>query len=149
MVGPLIPERMALMCRPELNRHGDSDAHHALPAVQTGKHGIETSPLVSIPLLERERWLTNRNDPPPTHHPSLLILLPQLTTPHQSQWHSTARTSEVLNSSITTTTRNPNLVTTPKPTISTTTTLLTLLLCSPMLSPGSMVFRILMGVMMR
>ena len=39
---------VALICRPELNRHGDSDAHHALPAVQTGKHGIETSPLVSI-----------------------------------------------------------------------------------------------------
>jgi hypothetical protein len=36
-----------LTSRPELNRHGDSDAHHALPAVQTGKHGIETSPLVS------------------------------------------------------------------------------------------------------
>lgn len=32
---------------PELNRHGDSDAHHALPARQTGQHGIETSPLVS------------------------------------------------------------------------------------------------------
>ncbi|EIW68269.1 hypothetical protein TREMEDRAFT_57265 [Tremella mesenterica DSM 1558] len=30
---------------PELNRHGDSDAHHALPARQTGQHGIETSPL--------------------------------------------------------------------------------------------------------
>lgn len=30
---------------PELNRHGDSDAHHALPARETGKHGIETSPL--------------------------------------------------------------------------------------------------------
>lgn len=37
------------MIRPELNRHGDSDAHHALPAVQTGKHGIETSPLVGPP----------------------------------------------------------------------------------------------------
>jgi hypothetical protein len=46
----LIPERLLLTCRPELNRHGDSDAHHALPAVQTGKHGIETSPLVSIHL---------------------------------------------------------------------------------------------------
>lgn len=31
---------------PELNRHGDSDAHHALPARATGKHGIETDPLV-------------------------------------------------------------------------------------------------------
>ncbi|ORY35725.1 hypothetical protein BCR39DRAFT_555861 [Naematelia encephala] len=30
---------------PELNRHGDSDAHHALPARSTGKHGFETSPL--------------------------------------------------------------------------------------------------------
>jgi hypothetical protein len=38
-----------LIHRPELNRHGDSDAHHALPAVQTGKHGIETSPLVGLP----------------------------------------------------------------------------------------------------
>ncbi|RSH88850.1 hypothetical protein EHS25_003078 [Saitozyma podzolica] len=36
---------------PELNRHGDSDAHHALPARQTGQHGIETSPL--------ERTLSN------------------------------------------------------------------------------------------
>lgn len=33
--------------RPELNRHGDSDAHHALPAVQTGKHGIDDNGLVS------------------------------------------------------------------------------------------------------
>lgn len=39
---------------PELNRHGDSDAHHALPARQTGQHGIETSPL--------ERSLTNGSD---------------------------------------------------------------------------------------
>ncbi|WVQ95025.1 hypothetical protein IAU59_002117 [Kwoniella sp. CBS 9459] len=30
---------------PELNRHGDSDAHHALPARQTGQHGFETNPL--------------------------------------------------------------------------------------------------------
>lgn len=36
---------------PELNRHGDSNAHHALPARETGKHGIETSPL--------ERTLSN------------------------------------------------------------------------------------------
>ena len=27
---------------PELNRHGDSDTHHALPARQTGQHGFET-----------------------------------------------------------------------------------------------------------
>ena len=27
---------------PELNRHGDVDTHHALPARQTGQHGIET-----------------------------------------------------------------------------------------------------------
>lgn len=31
--------------RPELNRHGDSDAHHALPARETGQHGFETNPL--------------------------------------------------------------------------------------------------------
>ena len=37
---------------PELNRHGDSDAHHALPARQTGQHGIETSPLVRISFLK-------------------------------------------------------------------------------------------------
>lgn len=37
-----------LIFRPELNRHGDSDAHHALPARETGKHGIETSPLVCL-----------------------------------------------------------------------------------------------------
>lgn len=30
---------------PELNRHGDSDAHHALPARATGQHGFETNPL--------------------------------------------------------------------------------------------------------
>ncbi|ADV23477.1 Hypothetical protein CGB_G3320C [Cryptococcus gattii WM276] len=30
---------------PELNRHGDSDAHHALPARETGQHGFETNPL--------------------------------------------------------------------------------------------------------
>ncbi|WWD19132.1 hypothetical protein CI109_103590 [Kwoniella shandongensis] len=30
---------------PELNRHGDSSAHHALPARQTGQHGFETNPL--------------------------------------------------------------------------------------------------------
>ena len=34
--------------RPELNRHGDSDAHHALPAVQTGKHGIDDNGLVGF-----------------------------------------------------------------------------------------------------
>ncbi|WVQ71971.1 hypothetical protein IAR50_001514 [Cryptococcus sp. DSM 104548] len=28
---------------PELNRHGDSDVHHALPARETGQHGFETS----------------------------------------------------------------------------------------------------------
>lgn len=33
---------------PELNRHGDSDAHHALPARATGKHGIETDALVCL-----------------------------------------------------------------------------------------------------
>lgn len=36
---------------PELNRHGDSDAHHVLPARQTGQHGIETSPLVCLLLI--------------------------------------------------------------------------------------------------
>jgi len=54
MVRPLIPEEVELMSRPELNRHGDPDAHHALPAVQTGKHGIETSPLVRHRLLSGE-----------------------------------------------------------------------------------------------
>lgn len=45
---PLVSMRgRADHARPELNRHGDSDAHHALPAVQTGKHGIEDGPLVS------------------------------------------------------------------------------------------------------
>ncbi|ORX38444.1 hypothetical protein BD324DRAFT_357896 [Kockovaella imperatae] len=33
---------------PELNRHGDADTHHALPARVTGQHGIETNPLVSL-----------------------------------------------------------------------------------------------------
>lgn len=37
---------------PELNRHGDSDAHHALPARATGKHGIETDALVCRLCLE-------------------------------------------------------------------------------------------------
>ncbi|WVQ80193.1 hypothetical protein IAT38_002298 [Cryptococcus sp. DSM 104549] len=51
---------------PELNRHGDSDAHHALPAHQTGKHGIETS--------ELERTLSNSSSiiysPSGGHHTS-------------------------------------------------------------------------------
>ena len=33
--------------RPELNKHGDSEAHHPLPARPTGGHGFETSALVS------------------------------------------------------------------------------------------------------
>ncbi len=33
--------------RPELNRHGDSTTHHALPARRTEQHGFETNPLVS------------------------------------------------------------------------------------------------------
>ncbi|WWC71480.1 uncharacterized protein I206_105438 [Kwoniella pini CBS 10737] len=48
---------------PELNRHGDSDAHHALPARQTGQHGIETNPL--------SRSLSNSSSifaPPSSHN---------------------------------------------------------------------------------
>ena len=42
MLSPLICD-----VRPELNRHGDTDVHHALPARVTGQHGIETNALVS------------------------------------------------------------------------------------------------------
>ncbi|WVR09530.1 hypothetical protein IAU60_006599 [Kwoniella sp. DSM 27419] len=47
---------------PELNRHGDSDAHHALPARQTGQHGFETNPL--------SRTLSNSSSifAPSSHH---------------------------------------------------------------------------------
>ncbi|WWC90606.1 uncharacterized protein L201_005542 [Kwoniella dendrophila CBS 6074] len=53
---------------PELNRHGDSDAHHALPARQTGQHGFETNPL--------SRSLSNSSSifaPPPSSnvHPNM------------------------------------------------------------------------------
>lgn len=54
---------------PELNRHGDSDAHHALPARATGKHGIETDALVSLSLIlslnladEKERTMSNSSE---------------------------------------------------------------------------------------
>jgi len=50
---------------PELNRHGDSDTHHALPARQTGHHGFETGLVSGILLhymyhsLRQERSLSN------------------------------------------------------------------------------------------
>lgn len=63
---------------PELNRHGDSDTHHALPARATGKHGIETDALVRLlfPLHvssctdQQERSLSNSSDVymSQTHH---------------------------------------------------------------------------------
>jgi hypothetical protein len=34
--------------RPELNKHGDSEAHHPLPARPTGGHGFETNALVRL-----------------------------------------------------------------------------------------------------
>lgn len=45
--------------RPELNKHGDSEAHHPLPARPTGGHGFETNALVSRVLSPMSA--TNRN----------------------------------------------------------------------------------------
>ena len=59
--------------RPELNRHGDADTHHALPARVTGQHGIETNPLVSTTVRSYRSTLTLlRNARCPTRRPSLL-----------------------------------------------------------------------------
>ncbi|KAK8854723.1 hypothetical protein IAR55_003462 [Kwoniella newhampshirensis] len=52
---------------PELNRHGDSSAHHALPARQTGQHGFDTNPL--------ERSLSNS---------SSIFSPPSLAPPHSA-----------------------------------------------------------------
>ncbi|WVN86312.1 uncharacterized protein L203_101475 [Cryptococcus depauperatus CBS 7841] len=60
---------------PELNRHGDSDVHHALPARETGKHGFETSLERSLSNTSSVHYVEYpTNDMAATHPPAPMAL---------------------------------------------------------------------------